>query len=241
MKKIIFSARNEKTKALEEAPKAARFSIPAWFSKAPKFVTSEGTSNNILDFLKDDKGHMTFKLCAPFLDTLISGYLITLPYSLMVVNIIDKFGKSTKKIIWGTEESPIDSQDAEVHGGFPLPEGSFKQLFRWSNNWKITTPKGYSCLITHPFNRFDLPFQTLTGVIDTDKHINPIILPFFLKEDFEGEIPAGTPVAQVLPFKRDSWESEVSDKISPDYSHDSIKKFYYKTYKKLFWSKKEFK
>jgi len=29
-------------------------------------------------------------------------------------------------------------------------------------------PAGYSLLITHPFNRHDLPFVTLTGLVDAD-------------------------------------------------------------------------
>jgi hypothetical protein len=39
-------------------------------------------------------------------------------------------------------------------------------------------------------------------------------MPFFVVKGFTGIIPAGTPYAQMLPFKREDWQSEVDDKIS---------------------------
>jgi hypothetical protein len=39
-------------------------------------------------------------------------------------------------------------------------------------------------------------------------------MPFFVVKGFTGIIPAGTPYAQMLPFKRENWESEINDDIS---------------------------
>jgi len=36
-----------------------------------------------------------------------------------------------------------------------------------------------------------------------------------MKNNFEGLIPKGTPVIQVIPFKRDNWKSNIYDKVSP--------------------------
>ena len=57
----------------------------------------------------------------------------------------------------------------------------------------------------------DLPFQTLSAVVDTDKHNVPTHFPFFMKHGFEGKIPLGTPIVQIIPFKRQEWKS-VADK-----------------------------
>jgi hypothetical protein len=38
-------------------------------------------------------------------------------------------------------------------------------------------------------------------------------MPFFVVKGFTGIIPAGTPYAQMLPFKRENWESEVDASI----------------------------
>ena len=65
--------------------------------------------------------------------------------------------------------------------------------------------KGYSVLITHPFNRDDLPFRTLTGLVDVDLYkSNTIQFPaIWIDESFKGILKKGTPIAQCVPIKRD--------------------------------------
>jgi hypothetical protein len=74
----------------------------------------------------------------------------------------------------------------------------------------------------HPLNRVDLPFITISGIIDFDKSIHAPIgnIPFFIKKGFTGTIPAGTPMFQMIPFKREDWKSENQ------------------TYSDIFWQKK---
>jgi hypothetical protein len=241
MPKIWFTPKDGRTADLDPHPTPAKLHTPKWYSNAPKFNGEYGSTNNIVEHLKSDTPmHMTFKLCIPFLDPLISGYMITLPTTIVVTNYVDDYGKPYKKVFWNTEEPPIDYQPTFVIHGMPVPEGFDKQPYRWSTKWKIETPSGYSALFTHPFNRFDLPFYTLTGIVDTDKHPNPLLFPFFIKEDFEGEIPAGTPIAQVLPFKRETWSSGVTDKFVPNWSMDTVKQTFIKVYKNKFWSRKEY-
>jgi hypothetical protein len=38
-------------------------------------------------------------------------------------------------------------------------------------------------------------------------------MPFFVVKGFTGVLPAGTPYAQMLPFKRENWESKVDAEI----------------------------
>jgi hypothetical protein len=69
-------------------------------------------------------------------------------------------------------------------------------------------PPGYSLLVTHPFNRPDLPFVTLTGLIDADRYRDNFIhFPaHWCDVEFKGVLAKGTPVAQCVPLKRDTWE-----------------------------------
>jgi hypothetical protein len=80
-------------------------------------------------------------------------------------------------------------------------------LIKFHNLWTIEAPDGYALLFTHPFNRFDLPFTTLTGLVDCDRyHDNWIHFPAHWHDlKFSGVLPKGTPVAQCMPVKRDSW------------------------------------
>ena len=80
-------------------------------------------------------------------------------------------------------------------------------MIKFHNLWTIEAPEGYSVLFTHPANRFDLPFTTLTGLVDCDRyHDNWIHFPAHWHDtNFSGVLPKGTPVAQCMPVKRESW------------------------------------
>ena len=62
-------------------------------------------------------------------------------------------------------------------------------------------------MFTHPANRFDLPFTTLTGMVDCDRYHDAWInVPAHWHDvTFTGVLPKGTPVAQCFPIKRESW------------------------------------
>jgi hypothetical protein len=45
----------------------------------------------------------------------------------------------------------------------------------------------------------------MAGIVDSDKYHGAGNIPFFLKEEFEGLIPKGTPYAQIIPIKRAEW------------------------------------
>ena len=68
-------------------------------------------------------------------------------------------------------------------------------------------------LFTHPINRSDLPFTTLTGLVDCDtfRH-TPIHFPARWNDaNFNGVLPKGTPVAQCLPVKRELWSADFEE------------------------------
>jgi len=109
--------------------------------------------------------------------------------------------------------------------------------YQWS--WSPLQP-----LIT--FHR-DSPFQIFTGVVDTDAYDQAVNFPFGLKDpEFEGLIPAGTPIAQVIPFKRTSWKSEYIE-TTPEVTArvnrgtTELNSRWYDVYRNRWWSKKEFK
>jgi hypothetical protein len=127
-----------------------------------------------------------------------------------------------------------------------LNESNDQLEFVWKLHLTFKLPKGYSMLVTHPFNRYDLPFTTLTGIMDTDSFDTVTNLggnvPFYLHKNFEGLIPAGTPIMQLVPIKRESWESKVNDFDL----HTNIKKTsefgknFMNFYKDFHWKKKEY-
>jgi hypothetical protein len=118
---------------------------------------------------------------------------------------------------------------------------------KFVNPWIIQTPKNYSCLFISPLHH-DLPFTTIAGVVDTDTFFHQVNFPFFPDPDFEGLIPRGTPIAQVIPFKRESWKMSIhsleeSSKFQKSslYVEGTLLSEYFDRYKKHFWAKKEYK
>jgi hypothetical protein len=127
---------------------------------------------------------------------------------------------------------------------FPVPHGYLDRHFHWYPNWAPEVPEGYSVLYVNPINRFDLPFITTSAIIDNDKMNTPGLIPFFLRDDFEGKIPKGTPYLQLIPYKREDWKMEISadeNEINKkDYELENRRSRLFGYYKKYAWRRKEY-
>lgn len=183
-------------------PLSAKKYIPSWFKDSSKFFNSDNP--NILAHGK------TFKACVPFADAMLSGYIFELWSDINVVNY-DGF----QKIMWRDDRYVIlGERDSRQSGNMPIPTGYSDVHYALRHPLFIKTPPGYSILITQPFNRFDLPFMALTGIVDSDKEpFFPGNYSLFLKENFSGVIEKGTPLFQIIPFKRDEWLSDYDEGI----------------------------
>jgi hypothetical protein len=208
----------------------AKTAIPQWYKNESPWVNRRITS----EFRK------TFKICMPFFDALTSGYCLTLPMDILVENNGEDFPST---VIWKDTETPmVHKRTPEISQGIPIPDSFEKTAFSWVIPITLQLPKGYSLLFTHPFNRLDLPFYTLTGVVDLQFALNRGSIPFFLQKGFSGIIPQGTPYCQVIPFKRESWVLEHSKglaKEAVDNGRRSLSRIS-GWYRDTFWHKKSY-
>jgi hypothetical protein len=112
------------------------------------------------------------------------------------------------------------------------------------NPWSIKTPKGHSVLFVQPFHRESI-FTILPGIVDTDTYNSPVNFPFVLNDiNFEGLIPAGTPMAQIIPFKREKWSLEFGndeDILESNKHTKRVRSRFFDSYKNNFWNRKEYK
>lgn len=170
-------------------------SIPQWFKDTPPYVNGDVSP-------RINPKNLTMKHCIPFLDSLTIGYAVPLQGDVVVTQFPDG-----PNLSWGdNSRPPVSLRPAEFAPLLPVLEGYTNMLhFVWNAPQIIKLPKGYSAIVTHPFNRFDLPFFTLTAILDADSVVAGGSIPFFIKKDFEGVITAGTPILQIIPFKRESW------------------------------------
>ena len=210
-------------------PTLARDCVPDWYKRAEIAYTAEdGSEGNGL------------KTCVPFLDALISGYTLLTWADIHVRKLPD----GNVDIDWDAKatSAPIMERPAAVGRTMPRPAGHLPNHLVWTPKWGIKSPKGFSSLIVHPLNRFDLPFTTSAGIIDSDNLHNSGNIPFFIKDDFEGIIPKGTPYAQIIPIKRESWTAVYDPALMEDlhevgHKLRGVKRGWYRD--KL-WVKKEY-
>jgi hypothetical protein len=189
----------------ESDPVSIIKTLPNWYKEIPRYFEQEG---------QDRVG--TLKNCAPFFDSMTSGYSLLTPCDIEFyqengvpkVNILDDRFKD----FVGTR-GPMSP--------FHNPSGYSNYHFHWHPSWAIKLPNGYSGLYVTPLNRFELPFIIASGIIDNDKMSLNGLIPFFLQENFSGIIKKGTPFVQIIPIKREEWTSEVkvltTEEISNQY------------------------
>ena len=183
--------------------------------------------------------NVTVKWCNPFGDALGAGYFLVLENDVQVT-ITD----GQQEWVWFRGGADFIGQHSKEQISPELiPKGYSPQPWKFVNQWGIKTPPGYSVLFTHPMNRTELPFLTLSGVVDTDDYNQPVNFPFVLRADFEGIIEAGTPIAQVVPFKRESWTAEIQtfDVQKTTAITSSYSRKIFRPYKLGFWKRKEYK
>jgi hypothetical protein len=232
--KIIFT--NTLNVPKEYAPKPASNFVPDWYKTMDSHIgkvkrpSGSGTSN------------ATIKRCMPVFDAITSGYIILSAADVFVSQRKDGNGNKHPYFEW-TQYGLI-----EFHPYTQAPEhpqrNNHESYPKWVNPWGVKTPKGYSVLFTQPMHRESV-FTILSGVVDTDTYTAPVNFPFVLNDlEFEGLIPAGTPIAQVIPFKRESWQLEYGSQenfIEQQQVTNLLSTKFFERYKTLFRQPKEYR
>jgi hypothetical protein len=232
MKIIKFIPETEMAQEVVSSPVPAKSIIPDWYKKL-----SRKTDKSFLWRTPTGNSNLTIKSCVPVLDAMSSGYIITLSADIYAT----RDERYSQRLMWDATRTLVSEHGSMQYGDMVAPEGYEKNPYKWETDWIIKTPKKYSLLFIHPHYRFDLPFITLPGLVDTDKYGLPLNLPFFLKEDFEGLIPKGTPIAQVIPIKREKWIHLLKKySIKEKYNIDKLKNKIERSYKTTTWEKKEY-
>jgi hypothetical protein len=212
-------------------PTPASSNIPDWFKEMKPYDDDSGLR------IVNGKPNITAKKCVPMLDSMTSGYILSLWSDVMVGQELGP------EITWKVGKD-IFSLHGESSRKIPPPPGYHQIVFKYDPLLTIETPKGYSLLVTPPMGYQDLPFKAVPAIIDADGPMVNFGFPVWIKKDLNGIVEKGTPMIQIIPFKRDSWTSEVDYIKEEQFSYmmdngfnSTIKNHYMKN----FWSKKDFK
>ena len=175
-------------------PVPARKALPDWLRSMPANAASEIHGREI----------RTIKQCPPFVDAMAYGVLILLPCDVTVYRgsfswAWDIPEPSTS----GHPRAPLSFHVAAQFNATPFAKDGQAAL-KFNSFWTIELEPGWSLFATHPVNRDDLPFRLISGLVDSDRfHDGGINFPaIWMRPDFSGVLPKGTPVAQCFAVPR---------------------------------------
>lgn len=211
-------------------PVPAVQALPNWYKDMPR--RQEGAASSSL---------FTARECSPMFDAMTAGYMITLPCDVEVI-----YQGGDLSVDWKTGHKLLEVHGQAQHPGMPnLAGANASNVLKWVNHFTMETEPGYSTLFTHPINRDELPFRIFSGVVDTDRYTMAVNFPFRFLPMPEGSMvmEAGTPIAQAIPFRRDSFESERLPYDKKAYSRKSYELFrkIRHSYRTQYWVKKRYR
>ena len=198
---IEFLCRPEDKDVIAE-PIPAKSVVPVWFRHLPGVDKSQvGATNNGL----------TVKRCMPFVDALSAGWIIPLAAE---VRLDINEGGQTVTAGWEFDREMVSNHAAFQLAGSPYdPHPPMK----FHNYWTIRTPEGWSCLFLPPINRPNGVIEVLSGLVDTDTYTSPVNLPFVaVAPDGVYTLKKGTPLVQVIPFRRSELALESSIRVESE-------------------------
>lgn len=170
-------------------PVGAKTVLPDWFRRLPAVDKSRQSAND---------NALTIKRCMPFLDAMTTGWILPLAAT---VRLEIKDGGRTVDAGWEFDKTMVSNHSPHQIKGHPMDH---LPPCKFHNYWTIRTAPGWSCLFVPPLNRKQAVFETLSGVVDTDGYHALIHFPFMpTGPDGMHTIEKGTPLVQVIPFRRD--------------------------------------
>lgn len=177
------------------SPVPAGQALPGWLGAMPSEVPADSLGGEAV---------RTLKHCPPIIDAMRLGVLILNPVDLTVRD---------GEVHWDWDppvltdavisRAPVGVHVPEQAEGSPLRSDHL--VLKFINYWTLRSEPGWSLLFQHPAGYPDLPFHTLSGVVDSDLFADGYVhFPARLTPGFEGVIARGTPVAQVIPVSKDT-------------------------------------
>lgn len=238
MKKIEFVTAYPEISIAFPEPIPASKGIPQWYKDQPSYMDGDSSITN-------GQMKLTVKKCQAFFDAMAGGYLLRMPIDLYVDTTDGKKEFELPLDCRAYQARLIATHTNEQVAHMKWDEDIYlRHILRVHPTWLVKTPPGYSTLFTQPMHQDPSPIFAVSAIIDTDNFLSDGYLSFLVKKGFKGVIKQGTPLIQVIPFKRDDWEMEVDGKFDNkiiEAQRLSVRSTFQNGYKMKYWVKKVFK
>lgn len=207
---ISFVSTNSSIAEIEETkPKPANLFYPDWWNSIPRKIKHD-----------DSRFSLTAKACPSFKDYFSNGFILPAWED-------TKIKYDSVSDTWNVEESDARAyfeHDWTIHGQTQfLDHVSVKinnlqptMIFKANSPWRIITKPGWSVMQVPLFYHFNNDFTAIPGIIDTDILHEANIQLLYFGDGKEITIKRGQPLAQYIPFKRESHSYEVRYQTESD-------------------------
>lgn len=238
MTKIFFVPKYRQYKNIFPEPVSIQSSIPDWWKKQETYFENNQTpqGGNML---------LTIKKCQAIFDAMTFGYYLKTPMDIYIDSTGDKLIFDIPGAAKEFQQMLLSNHLKEQISQYPVPEYYHKDIVRIHPMWLIKTEPGYSSLFLSPIHNNDCILKAIPGVIDTDTYPSDGFLSFFVPKNFKGIIKQGTPFVQIIPFKREEWDSSIYNDRNSDFEIASnqlqVRSVFQNGYRIKKWFKKTFR
>jgi hypothetical protein len=238
---IKFYPLNDKTVEFSPEPKPGSRALPEWYKKQPGSVDS---GELLAQF---GQPASTVKKCLPIFDVITAGYIIVAPVDIYIdATDPEKLSYQIPAAMSLFKGDIFATHDRRQYANMPMESDLYHQdLLRVMPFWIASTPPGFSALFLDPLHKDPSPLTALPGLIDTDGYPSDGHLSFKVQKGFKGIIKQGTPLIQIIPFRREDWKMEIVDASESESflkrHRMNLRSTFNNGYKNKFRSPKEYK
>jgi hypothetical protein len=238
---IKFYPLNDKTAEFSPEPKPGSRALPDWYKQQP------GSVDNGELLAQFGQPASTVKKCLPIFDVITAGYIIVAPLDIYIdATSPEKLTYQIPAAMTLFKGDIFATHDRKQYANMPMDADLYHpDLLRIMPFWVASTPPGFSALFLDPLHKDPSPLTALPGLIDTDGYPSDGHLSFKVQKGFKGVIKQGTPLVQVIPFRREDWKMEIADASESESflkkHRMNLRSTFNNGYKNKFRSPKEYK
>ena len=221
------------------SPEPSTKHIPEWYKKQPAYFNNDkGVYNGTQ--------RLTVKKCTAFFDVISSGYMFLCPIDIAVDTTVEPPIFDIHPQFKNLKTPMISAHTAEQVSHYPInKDKELDTILRINMVWVVSTSPGTSCFFIDPQHKDKSPLKAISAIIDTDEFYSDGLFSFVVEKGFKGVIKKGTPLIQIIPFERKTWEHKVNTDFDPNdilrHQRYKVRSVFNGGYKKYFWKKKEYK
>jgi hypothetical protein len=236
MPKITFMHLNENMPRIALDPVKVSSQIPEWYKHQP------ATMNN-QEYPTGGQLPNTVKKCQAIFDAMTAGYLLKLPCDLFIDSTVTPPDIQFPQQLQFVQHILLSAHPREQVSHMPIDEDIYlPDILRIHPLWLVGTERGCSSLFLPPMHSEVLPITAVPAIVDTDKFQSDGHLSYLVKKGFKGIVKKGTPIVQVIPFRREDWTHEIieTDDNVINEQRAIVRSQFKNSYRNEFWEKKNY-